>query len=429
MAFAAVLPTLYLTQAYGRWSATLWTKIAACWNDLMGLATQAITNIRTVRAFGTEPHELQAFDGYLSYVFKLDMMESKARMLNTIVNSYFDAAVGAFILWYGGSVIISGEDAGITFGEIVTFQLYWNMMKNAFQGLSSVLTEMLRCAAATQNILDLLSSSPTIDSHGGRAVEPTQVRGSLSLQGVVFSYPAKHCERPAVNGFSLELPAGTTTAVVGRSGSGKSTLMALLLRMYDPCKGQISLDGEDIRLLQPWTLRKCFGLVAQETQLFAGTIEDNIAYGLQKHEYSVEELDEAAKCANVQEFLRDFDEGYSALVGDRGIQLSGGQRQRIAIARVFLRRSRVLLLDEATSALDTENEAQVQQALDRLVSSGVCSTVLVIAHRLSTVINATQIAVMHEGSLVELGSHTDLLQRGERYKSLVDKQLQSRLEG
>merc|ERR1712100_439884 len=183
------------------------------------------------------------------------------------------------------------------------------------------------------------------------------------------------------------MPAGKVTALVGKSGSGKTTVVLLLQRFYDPLSGRITLDGRDIRGLHPETLRSHIGVVAQETQLFAGSVQDNIAYGTRRP-YTKEDLRAAAKSANVTDFTDTFEDGFQSMVGDRGVKLSGGQKQRISIARVFLRRPKIVLLDEATSALDAENEGMVQAALDNLVASGVCRSIVLIAHRLSTVRNA-----------------------------------------
>lgn len=299
-------------------------------------------------------------------------------------------------------------------------------MKNAFSGLNSVMSSLLRATAASQRILDLLDMNPTIETGHGISLDDCSesIDGTICFEHVTFHYVQKRSEKPVLCNVNLRFPGGQVTAIVGKSGSGKSTMASLLLRLYDPVTGQITLDGRKFQDFQPQSLRGHFGVVAQETQLFAGTIEDNIAYAMKKP-YTLQDLELAAAKANILEFVSKCDDKFQTLVGDRGTLLSGGQKQRIAIARMFLRRPRLLLLDEATSALDAENEAVVQEALDGLVASGVCRTIIVIAHRLSTVRNANQIAVMEDGELKELGRHEELLQAKGIYAQLVERQLSS----
>jgi len=214
--------------------------------------------------------------------------------------------------------------------------------------------------------------------------------------------------------------AGQACALVGRSGCGKSSAIHMAMRFYDPIRGVVRLNGTPLTDLHVGSVHSQMALVAQDTQLFAKSIEENIAYGVA--EYTQDALKEATKAANAHEFIMSFPEGYATKVGERGVRLSGGQRQRIALARAILRNPRILLLDEATSALDVESEAQVQQAIDRLLSGGG-RTIMVVAHRLSTVVNADTIAVMDAGRCVEQGTHKELLQIGGIYRSLVQKQL------
>ena len=250
---------------------------------------------------------------------------------------------------------------------------------------------------------------------------PATAKGELLLEDVEFHYQMRP-DNAVLSGINLHIKPGTVCALVGRSGGGKSTIVHLLMRFYDPKAGQILLDGEDFCNLNLKWLHDRMGLVAQDTQLFATTVEENIAYGLDG--YDRDQLVAAARMANAHDFIMSFEDGYRTRVGERGIRLSGGQKQRIAIARVLLRKPKLLILDEATSALDTESEALVQESIDRMIRTlaGGC-TVVVVAHRLSTVMNADTIAVLDRGRVVEQGTHDELLRADGLYATLALKQL------
>ncbi|GBG80484.1 hypothetical protein CBR_g30946 [Chara braunii] len=250
----------------------------------------------------------------------------------------------------------------------------------------------------------------------------TSMNGSIKLENVFFHYQMRP-QHSVLAGVNLTVDEGKVCALVGRSGGGKSTIIHLLMRFYDPVSGRILLDGRDLKDLNLRSVHRHMGTVAQDTQMFACSIEENITYGLPT--YSKEEMEEASRQANAHDFIMRFPEGYATRVGERGVRLSGGQRQRLAIARMLLRKPKILLLDEATSALDTESEALVQQALDRLIEAGG-RTVILVAHRLSTVRNAHQIAVMEKGRVVELGTHDQLITKNEGvYARLVRRQVYS----
>lgn len=227
--------------------------------------------------------------------------------------------------------------------------------------------------------------------------------------------------------FHLPHIPGKTIALVGRSGGGKSTIINLLLRFYDPREGTIRLDGKAYDSYKVNQLRRLFGVVTQETELFALTVEENIAYGLGKDEYTLDDVKEAAKKAFAHDFISEMKDGYNTRIGERGNRLSGGQRQRLAIARVFLRRPRIILLDEATSALDENSQEAVQQALGKLIEESN-ATVVLVAHRLSTVVNADSICVIDKGSVLEQGNHDELVSKGGIYASMVEKQLSKKAD-
>jgi len=251
-------------------------------------------------------------------------------------------------------------------------------------------------------------------------IKPTSLEGRISFEGVKFAFPS----RPEINvldGYTLEIDPGTTTALVGSSGSGKSTVVALLQRFYDVNGGRITIDGNEIRDLDVRWLRQQIGYVQQEPQLFGLSVRDNLLYGVPdecKH-VSQEKMEQACRDANCHDFISSWPDGYDTLVGERGVKLSGGQKQRISIARALITDCRILLLDEATSALDAESEHLVQEAIDKAV---VGRTVIIVAHRLSTIQRATQIVVMSNHKIVDVGTHEHLLQDCTKYQELIKRQ-------
>jgi len=272
------------------------------------------------------------------------------------------------------------------------------------------------------SIFSIIDRTPAIDCTSTEGIQLSSVKGEIELRNVDFAYPSRPASQIYKN-YNLKIESGQTVALVGGSGSGKSTAINLIDRFYDPKDGAVLLDGVDIRDLNVRSLREHISIVSQEPVLFVGTIAENIATG--KPGASQEEIETAAKKANAHDFIMQFPEGYNTAVGDRGVQVSGGQKQRIAIARAILRDPEVLLLDEATSALDTESERIVQESLDRLLQLKRRTTI-VVAHRLSTIRNADVIAVVSDGSIVEKGTHDELVEIPNGiYRGLVSRQMQA----
>eukprot|EP00928_Gymnodinium_smaydae_P033307 TRINITY_DN23893_c0_g3_i1.p1 TRINITY_DN23893_c0_g3~~TRINITY_DN23893_c0_g3_i1.p1 ORF type:complete len:960 (-),score=115.93 TRINITY_DN23893_c0_g3_i1:62-2740(-) len=421
LALTVVPPISATYRAYARWGRKLNHSIYQYLANSNQVATESLGNIRTVRAFSTEAHETGRYREGINAALHAGIKNSFVGASVSAFSSYVNLATSVLILWYGGMVIFRTHGKDMSIGSLITFQLYWNMMNSAFLSLGNVFNELIRASSAAERVFTLLDARPEVDPDVGEDVDPRSIKGHLELRDIRFRYRSRP-ENEILRGISLILPPGSTTALVGKSGGGKSTLVHLLLRFYDPESGAILLDGRDLKTLKSRQVRQAVGFVAQETQLFATSIEANIAYGIGR-EYTKEELHAAARAANAHEFITEEDEGYETRVGEKGVMLSGGQKQRLAIARCFLRQPKLLFLDEATSALDAENEALVQAALERLILKGGC-TVVLIAHRLSTVMNATQIAVMHKGTVAELGSHKDLVLQGGIYAQLVARQMQ-----
>ena len=298
------------------------------------------------------------------------------------------------------------------------------MLNGAYKGLLDIVTSLTRAGGAAQRVFSLIDNLPDIDLDAGIPLSASQIDGRLELRGVGFYYQMRP-NSMVLKEVNLVIPAGSTCALVGRSGGGKSTIVNMLLRFYDPQTGSVILDGRDMRDLRLRDIRRNMGVVQQNTDLFGGSIEENIAYGLEPGTWTRGQVISAAKKACAHDFIKAFPEGYATRVGERGVRISGGQKQRIAIARAFLRRPKILLLDEATSALDAESEGQVQVALDNLMAEKG-STILLVAHRLSTVMNADQICVVDNGIIVESGTHDNLFAAKGVYYRLVERQMRKK---
>eukprot|EP00040_Diaphanoeca_grandis_P023777 m.129827 g.129827 ORF g.129827 m.129827 type:complete len:898 (-) comp29434_c0_seq1:80-2773(-) len=413
IAVATIAPIMYLTDQYARFSRRLNFERFAALGEGMAVANEALNNIRTVKAFSTESLHTAQYWVFLKVALGKSVTDAIANAAQNAITSWLDLGGTVLILWYGGDLVLNG---GVSVGTLISFRLYWGNINSAYKSLMSVLNSFTRAGGAAQRVLSLMDNTPDIPSDSG---EKIAFHGDIEFQNVSFHYQMRPNNK-VLKGISLKIPKGNVCALVGRSGGGKSTIAHMLMRFYDPTEGKILIDGQDLTTLNLKTIHDQCGLVAQESQLFASSIRDNISYGLE--DKSEEDIIQAAKDANAHDFIVKFDDGYDTKCGERGVRLSGGQKQRIALARVFLRKPRLLLLDEATSALDAESEAQVQEALDRLISRGD-STVLLIAHRLSTVMDADKIAVVDDGKIIEEGNHSELVALDGVYAKLVARQM------
>ncbi|KAJ1273096.1 hypothetical protein BS78_06G254100 [Paspalum vaginatum] len=376
------------------------------------VAEQAIAQVRTVYSFVGESKALNSYSEAIQNTLKLGYKAGMAKGLGIGCTYGIACMSWALVFWYAGVFIRNGQtDGGKAFTAIFSAIVGGMSLGQAFSNLGA----FSKGKIAGYKLLEVIRQKPSIvnDYKDGKWL--AEVHGNIEFKEVTFSYPS----RPDViifRDFSLFFPAGKTVAVVGGSGSGKSTVVALIERFYDPNEGQVLLDNVDIKTLQLRWLRDQIGLVNQEPALFATTILENILYG--KPDATIAEVEAAATASNAHSFISLLPNGYSTMVGERGIQLSGGQKQRIAIARAMLKNPKILLLDEATSALDADSESIVQEALDRLM---VGRTTVVVAHRLSTIRNVNMIAVIQQGQVVETGTHDELLAKGASgaYASLV----------
>jgi subfamily B ATP-binding cassette protein MsbA len=370
------------------------------------LLDQTFQGARHVKAYGMEAYETARADRMIESVNRLLNRAARIRSATSpVMETLGGIAVSAVILYGGYQVIEGTRTAGTFFSFITALLLAYQPMKT----LANLTANLQEGLAAAQRIFTVLDVEPEIRDAPG-ALPLAITGGEIRFEAVRFTYPNGGA---ALNGVDLLVPAGKTVALVGASGAGKSTVLNLIPRFYDTGSGRVSIDGTDVRRVTLASLRGAIALVSQEVSLFDDTVRGNIAYG--RFGAREAEIVAAAKAAAADEFIRALPQGYDTLVGEQGIKLSGGQRQRVAIARAMLKNAPILLLDEATSALDTESERQVQAALKTLMHG---RTTLVIAHRLSTVLDADLIYVIDAGQIVEAGTHAELIARGGAYQRL-----------
>lgn len=377
--------------------------------DLNSLLSETILGARIVRAFNMEDYEIQKFHTVNQGYYKISMKSIKRILLLSPTTEFLGAIAGVFVFFWAGRDVIAGK---LSFGVFGLFLGSLLSLVRPFKKLSQVNALNQQAVAASQRIYQVLDTTSSILEKPA-ARQLSGLKGKISFEEVWFSY----AQQDILKNINLEVQKGEVLAIVGPSGAGKSTLVDLIPRFYDPKKGRILIDGTDIRDLSLSSLRQQIGIVTQETILFNDTIRANIAYG--RPQTPLKEVEAAAVQAHAHEFIRQLPLGYDTVIGDRGMKLSGGERQRVAIARALLKNPPILILDEATSQLDLESERVVQEAIDKLIQG---RTVLVIAHRLSTVHNAHKIIVLDKGNLVEQGAHKELLEKNGLYSRLYQVQ-------
>ena len=373
--------------------------------DTNSILYETIIGARIVKGFNMEDYEIKKFNKVNHDYYRVSMKSIKRILLLSPATEILGCIAGVVIFFLGGREVIAGK---ISFGVFGLFLGSLLSTIRPFKKLSQVNSLNQQAVAASERIYEVLETEPSV-VEAPNAKELKEFKNNVVFDNIRFNYGDNH----VLKGISLDVPYGSVLAIVGPSGTGKTTLLDLIPRFYDPKEGRVLIDGTDIKDVTLKSLRQLVGIVTQETILFNDTIKANISYG--KPGASDEEIKGAALQANAHDFISNLPSGYETVIGDRGMRISGGERQRIAIARALLKNPPILILDEATSQLDSESERVVQDALDRLIRG---RTVFVIAHRLSTVRNATKIVVLDKGVIAESGHHDELLKSDGLYKRL-----------
>ena len=409
---------IFFIQIFGQRNKVAVSQRQISFGDLSSLLVETISGIRVVKAFGMEKYESKRFKDANDDLYKNHMRSIMIDSYSYPVIEIIGAAAGATIVAYGGYLIINDQ---ITAGDFTSFVISFFLLNEPVKKLNGFNLKLQEGIAAVQRIFNILDIKDDIVISPD-ATKLTSFDREINLNIQAFHYPDQ--DEPAVKDFQLTLQKGEAVALVGSSGAGKTTIANLIPRFYDITRGEVYIDGHDLRDLDIASMRKLIAIVTQDTILFNDTIASNITYG--QPDCSKERMYAAAQAANAHKFILEQSDGYETVIGEKGARLSGGQRQRLSIARALVKDAPILILDEATSALDSESEIEVQQAIEHLMEN---RTTIVVAHRLSTIRNADRICVMENGQIVEQGTHNELLSKEGRYQQLYEMQFQDQSNG
>lgn len=394
-------------------------KVLREFSDISGYMQERMAGFAVVKLFGMEEQEKDRFHDISESIYRNNRKVNRYFSLGEALTASFSEIICAVVVCFAAGFIVKGD---MSIGDMIVFYSYLGYFITPIRRFAELNVTYARSIAGIERVYEILDTKPDIVEKKEPARLPKNARMDIAFRHVSFQYD-KHSYIHNIDDVSFSVQEGEKIALVGSSGCGKTTIVNLLTRFYDTDSGTIYLAGKELREYSLDSLYAQMGMVFQETILFSGTIEENLRYG--KPDATMEELEAAARAANAYDFIMKTPDGWNTMLGERGIGLSGGQKQRISIARVFLRNPKLLILDEATSALDSESEKLVQEALDQLMEN---RTTIVIAHRLSTVVNVDKIFVMDKGRIVEMGKHEELLKKGGRYTELYRMQFQDVLE-
>ena len=412
IALAPLVPLTLMTTSFGKRVGKMFLDVDHALGDLSSRLQENVTGVQVVRAFTREKHEVERFAEANRVVYK-NQLRVVQEMANVMPTSNLLIGLSTLlIIWFGGNMVLNDQ---LTLGQLVAFNSYVLMLSGPAQQLSWLVNSAGETSAGLQRTFEVLDMSPEIRSDPSAVVLPN-LRGEVRFENVSFRYKGEKAH--ALHEIDLAVKPNQVVALVGPTGSGKSSLINLIPRFYDVTKGQVLVDGHDVRRLDLKTLRSQIGIVLQTSLLFSATIKENIAYG--RPDATLEQVIAAARAAQAHDFIMEMQNGYDTKVGERGITLSGGQRQRVAIARAILMDPRILILDDSTSSVDTQTEHLIQEALGHLMQG---RTTFVIAQRLSTVRRADIILVLDKGRIVQRGTHNEMLQVPGMYRQIYDLQL------
>ncbi len=411
--FGMLLITGFIIGRVGKSLKRQSTKAQETTGRLISLIDETLSGLRIIHAFNAEKFMALQFDKVNQRLFGLNTRMNSRRELSSPLTEFLAMCVVCMVLYYGGTLVLNKE--GLEAETLIGFMVLFAMLIPPAKNFSSAFYNIRKGLASAQRIFELIDAEVNI-AESKTAIAVKEFKQEIEYRQVGFTYH-NYDDKKILDGLNLKISKGKVVALVGMSGAGKTTLVDLLPRFYDVSEGSILIDGVDIREYKLGDLRHLFGIVSQESILFNDTVFNNITFGTEGA--TLEEVKNAASIANAHDFIMKLDQGYDALIGDRGGKLSGGERQRLTIARAVLKNPPILILDEATSSLDSNSEKLVQDALTKLMKG---RTTIIIAHRLSTIQYADEIIVMQEGKIAERGNHIGLLAKGGIYKKLVDLQ-------
>jgi len=394
----------------------VWLRIQEEMGELSTILQENLTGIRVVKAFAAEEFEREKYDSKNKDVADDMVRAARIDAMNGGVMGFALLAAIGLVLWYGGSRVVGGH---LTAGQLAQFFFYLQILSIPVKQTGMLVSAFARAMTAGGRMFEILDAESSVQESPA-AVEMPRARGQVRFESVSFSYGS---DTQALRNIDLDVAPGQVVALLGAPGSGKSTIVNLLPRFYDVDSGRITIDGSDIRDATLESLRRNIGMVQQDVFLFTTTIRENIAYG--REDATMDEIVQAARVAQLDEFINTLEDGYEARVGERGATLSGGQKQRLSIARAVLLDPPVLVLDDSTSSVDAHTEELIRQAMDSVIQG---RTTFIVAHRLSTVHRADQIVVLRDGEIIERGTHQELLAMGATYREIYDLQLRPQEE-